>query len=238
VALRLDTSLNPEHIDPAQGGERDRRSYALLDLTQSAARDDAASCSTVKRILIIDGHPDPDRRRFCHVLSESYGEGARETGNEVRTLTLAEMDVPILRTAQEFAAAPESPAVQQARDDLIWCRHLVLIFPLWLGGAPAMLRALLEQVARANFMTETTPSGMRQRLKGRSARLIVTMGMPALAYQLIFHEHGVRNIMQGVMGFGGLAPIRRTLFGAIEAVTVHERQARIEKIRQFGRDAR
>jgi len=189
----------------------------------------------IKRILIIDGHPDPDRKRFCHALAEAYVEGARETGNEVRTLTVAEMEVPLLRTAAEFAAPPEYSAILTARADLLWCNHLVLVFPLWLGGAPALLRAFLEQVGRANFMADATGKGIIQKLKGRSARLIVTMGMPALAYRLIFREHGVRNLMQGVIGFGGIAPVRCTLLGAIEAVSDGERKHRIDLIRSLGR---
>jgi putative NADPH-quinone reductase len=189
----------------------------------------------MKRILIIDGHPDPDRKRFCHTLAEAYGEGARETGNDVRMLTVAEMDIPLLRTAEEFAKAPESNGILAAREDLLWCNHLVLVFPLWLGGAPSLLRAFFEQVGRANFIADTTGKGITQRLKGRSARLVVTMGMPALVYQLMFREHGVRNIMQGVLGFGGIAPIKRTLFGAIEAVSDGERKHRIELVRGLGR---
>jgi len=190
-----------------------------------------------KRILIIDGHPDPDRKRLCHALVEAYGAGARDTGNEVRTLTLAEMDVPFLRSAQDFVTAPDNAAILRARDDMLWCQHLVLVFPLWLGGAPALLRAFLEQVGRANFMADASGGGITQKLKGRSARLIVTMGMPALAYRLMFHEHGVRNIMQGVLGFGGFAPTRRTLLGAIESVSDGERRRRIECIQQLGRSA-
>ncbi len=188
-----------------------------------------------KRVLIIDGHPDPDRRRYCHALVEAYVEGARQTGNEVRTLTVAEMNVPLLRTALEFSNPPDQSAIVGARADLEWCNHLVLIFPLWLGGAPALLRALFEQVGRARFMAETSGKGIVQKLKGRSVRLIVTLVMPALAYQLAFHEHGLRNMMHGVLDFGGLSPIRRTLFGAIDAVSDAERQRRLELVHKLGR---
>ncbi len=191
-----------------------------------------------KRILIIDGHPDPDRKRLCHALAEAYGEGARQTGNEVRTLTLAEMDITFLRSAREFETPPDGNDILRARDDLLWCNHFVLVFPLWLGGAPALLRAFLEQVGRANFMAVTAGKGITQKLKGRSARLVVTMGMPALIYQLLFHEHGVRNIMQGIIGFGGLAPIRRTLFGAVEAVSSRTRERWMNAVRRLGRNAR
>lgn len=186
------------------------------------------------RILIVDGHPDPARQRLCHALAEAYIEGARSTGKETRLITVAEADFPLLRTAAEFAAEPTNAAILRAREDLLWCDHLVMVFPLWLGGAPALLRAFLEQVGRANFMAETDGRGIASRLKGRSARLIVTMGMPAFAYTLMFHEHGVRNIMQGVLGFGGISPIKRSFFGMVEAASDAKRQTWLAKARELG----
>lgn len=187
-----------------------------------------------KRVLIIDGHPDPDRKRLCHALAETYGEGARSTGKEVRLITVAEADIPLLRTAQAFASPPDHPAVLRAQQDLLWCDHLVLVFPLWLGGAPSLLRAFLEQTARASFMAETSGKGIRQKLKGRSGRVIVTMGMPAFIYRLMFREHGVRNIIQGVLGFAGIAPIRHTLFGAVEAAPEATLSRHLSRVRQLG----
>ncbi|MES1201940.1 MAG: NAD(P)H-dependent oxidoreductase [Pseudomonadota bacterium] len=188
-----------------------------------------------ENILVIDGHPDPARQRLGHALAEAYCDGARATGKEVRLITVAESEFPLLRTAADFATPPVSPAILRAREDLLWAHHIVLIFPLWLGGAPALLRGFLEQVARASFVAETDGRGIRPKLKGKSARVIVTMGMPALIYRLMFHEHGVRNIMQGVLGFGGIAPIRRTLFGAIEAPGGNQKK-QLAVVHRLGRD--
>jgi len=190
----------------------------------------------VERVLIIDGHPDKDRGRLCHALADAYAEGARATGKEVRLLTVAEAEFPILRTAQNFATAPEAAAVLGARDDIAWADHLVLVFPLWLGGAPALLRAFLEQIARNGFMAETRGRGIHQKLKGKSARLVVTMGMPAFIYRWVFQAHGVRNIMQGVLGFGGISPIRLTLFGAIETSNAAAQRSRLAHVQALGRD--
>jgi putative NADPH-quinone reductase len=188
------------------------------------------------RILILDGHPDRDRSRFCHALAEAYVAGARSAGKEARLLTISEIGIPFLRTAAEFSTPPDSAEILRARDDFLWCDHLVIVFPLWLGGAPSLLRAFFEQVARGGFVAETSGRGIRQKLKGRSARLIVTMGMPSFAYSLMFREHGVRNIMQGVLGFGGIAPVRRTLFGGVETAGAHVQRARLAKVRQLGCD--
>lgn len=189
-----------------------------------------------ERILIIDGHPDPDRKRYGHALAETYAEGARATGKQTRLITIAETEFSLLRTAEEFATPPVAPAIVGAREDLLWADHIVIVFPLWLGGAPALLRGFLEQIARASFVAETGGRGIRQKLKGRSARLIVTMGMPAFIYRLIFRAHGVKNLTQGVLGFGGVAPIRLSLFGAIEAAGERALKQHLKHVAMLGRE--
>jgi len=64
------------------------------------------------------------------------------------------------------------------------------------------------------------------------------MGMPAPIYSLVFHEHGVRNVMQGILGFGGIAPIKRTLFGAMEAASPQTQRARLLAVQQLGAEGR
>lgn len=188
-----------------------------------------------KRILVIDGHPDPDAACYCHALADAYLAGARAVGHEARLLTLAECAFPLLRSAADFATPPDAPAIVQARDDLLWAEHIVIIFPLWLGGAPAFLRAFLEQVARASFVADIAGYAARPKLKGRSARLIVTMGMPEIAYRLLFHADGVRNIASGVLGLGGVRPVRLSLLGSMGAVSETRAKARLKGVHRLGR---
>lgn len=191
-----------------------------------------------QRILIIDGHPDPARAHFCHALSDAYVDGAMSTGKETRLISVAEAPVEFLRTAADFSAAPTAAFILSAQADITWADHLVLVFPLWLGGAPALLRAFLEQVARGNFFAATDGPGIKPKFKGKTARVIVTMGMPALFYRLFFQAHGVRNIMHGVLGFAGFGPVRATMFGAIEAATPRQQRVRLEMTRMLGCEGR
>jgi putative NADPH-quinone reductase len=96
--------------------------------------------------------------------------------------------------------------------------HLVFFFPLWLGGMPALLKGLLEQVARPGFATEKAPgpAGFRKLLTGRSARLVVTMGMPALIYRLFFLAHGIKQMERSILRFVGIAPVRESLIGNVQ----------------------
>jgi putative NADPH-quinone reductase len=186
-------------------------------------------------ILILDGHPDPGPA-FCHALAEAYVEGARSAGHETRLTRLADAQFPVLRSAAAFNTAPTEPDLLRAREDIAWAGHLVLVFPLWLGAAPALLKAFLEQTARGGFMMVMGPRGAIGRLKGKSARLIVTMGMPALIYRLAFGAHGVASLSKSVFGFAGASPIRSTLIGMVEAKAAVQKR-RIDRIRALGAKA-
>ncbi|MFV4649363.1 NAD(P)H-dependent oxidoreductase, partial [Mycobacterium tuberculosis] len=91
---------------------------------------------------------------------------------------------------------------------------LVIIHPLWLGAAPAVLKAFFEQVFRNGFAKANT--GWVGGLKGKSAHVVVTMGMPAPVYRLVFGGFGVRGFERGVLRLAGVGPIRTTYLGAVE----------------------
>ena len=47
----------------------------------------------------------------------------------------------------------------------------------------------------------------------RSARIIVTMGMPVLLYRWYFGAYGVRGFESSMLRFAGIKPIRESFFG-------------------------
>lgn len=170
-----------------------------------------------KRIVVIDAHPDRTPAPLAHALSDAYADGAASAGHEVRRIALGDWEGAFLRSSDEFEAAPSDPFVTAARADLEWCEHLVIVFPLWLGSAPSLLRAFLEQVSRGRFVGDPNKGFATGKLRGKSARLIVTMGMPSLVYRVVFGARGVRSIASSILGFAGVKPVRLTLLGAIEA---------------------
>jgi putative NADPH-quinone reductase len=57
---------------------------------------------------------------------------------------------------------------------------LVVIYPLWPGSMPAVLKGFFEQVFRPGFaIAREHARPWPGLLTGKSARIIVTMGMPA-----------------------------------------------------------
>jgi putative NADPH-quinone reductase len=75
-------------------------------------------------------------------------------------------------------------------------------------------------------------------LVGKSARIVVTMGMPAFVYRWYFLAHSLRSLERNILRFCGIGPIRETLFGMVEGVSPAKRAAWLEKMRAFGRAGR
>jgi putative NADPH-quinone reductase len=83
-----------------------------------------------QRIVIIQGHPDASGERFCRALADAYAAGAREGGLEVKTIDVARLDFPILRTQAEFETGTPPQPIVDAQEMIRWADHLVVIYPL------------------------------------------------------------------------------------------------------------
>lgn len=169
-----------------------------------------------KRITIIQGHPDPAPERFCRAYADAYARGAGEAGHEVRRIDVASLEFSLVRSQQDFEHGSPPEAIMAAQADLAWSNHWVIVYPLWLGDVPAMLKGFLEQVFRPTFAFRYRDNGFPEKLLvGRSARIVITMGMPALAYRLYFFSHSLRSFERNVLKFSGVSPVRATLIGAV-----------------------
>lgn len=191
-------------------------------------------------ITIVQGHPDPQGGHFCHALAESYADGARRGTHETRRIEVAQLEFPLLNSQAEYESGSTPEALKDAQADLLWADHFVIIYPLWLGSLPAKLKGFLEQVFRPEVAFDKSDSGMtwKKLLKGRSARIIVTMGMPAPVYRWYFGAHSLKNLERNILGFIGIKPIRTTLIGMVEAIDDAKRAAWLQKVARLGEDGR
>ncbi len=195
---------------------------------------------TPRRILLLQGHPDPAGGHLCHALAAAYAEGARDAAHAVQTIDVATLDFPLLRSAREWNEQPAPPALAPAQQALLDCRHLVIFFPLWMGDMPALLKGFIEQVARPGFAiakgARASPFGPKA-LAGRSARVVVTMGMPAAVYRWIYRAHSVRSLERNILGFIGFGPIDETLIGSVDGADAKTRARWLATLRDLGRRA-
>lgn len=187
-----------------------------------------------RRIVIIQGHPDASVPHLLHALADAYAEGAVSAGHEVRRIEVASLDFPLLRSPQEFEKGAVPPSLADAQQTLRWAEHWVILFPLWHGTMPALLKGFLEQVFRPGFAMEYQAKGFPKKLlKGKSARIVVTMGMPPLLYRWYFGAYGVRGLERSILSFAGVKPIRESFYGLV-AADEKKRARWLDDMRQLG----
>lgn len=191
------------------------------------------------RIVLIQGHPDAAVPHFCHALADAYAQGAVEAGYELRRIEIARLAFPMLRSQAEWRGGALPASLSEAQQAIAWAEHLVLVFPLWLGDMPALLKGFLEQILRPGFaFDEQAGSPFAKALKGRSARVVVTMGMPASLYRFYFRAHSLKSLERNILGFVGIAPIDETLIGGIESLDEKARKRQLSKLRRLGAEGR
>ncbi|KPQ09539.1 MAG: putative NADPH-quinone reductase (modulator of drug activity B) [Saliniramus fredricksonii] len=192
-----------------------------------------------KRIAIMQGHPDPQGGHFCHALAESYRAGASAAGHVANIIDTAAMDLPHIRNQAQWKAPPTDEAVLRMQAIVGAADHLVIIYPLWLGDMPAILKSALEHLSCGGFVMAIDADGhWQQKLKGKSARVVVTMGMPALVYRLYFLSHSLKSLERNILRFAGMKPVRTTLMGRVEGEgRAAQREAWLAQMRSLGAGA-
>ena len=188
-----------------------------------------------KRIAVIQGHPDAAGHHLLNAMADAYAEAATQAGHQVRRIEVANLDFPLLRTQLDFETGESPSTLVQPRDDMRWAEHWLFLFPLWHGTMPALFKGFLEHIFRPGFAIEYKEKGFPKRLlAGRSARIVVTMGMPVMLYRWYFCAFRVCKFQRSILSFAGIKPICESLHGLMFA-NDKKRARWIEDLRRHGR---
>lgn len=135
----------------------------------------------------------------------------------MRRVAISGMAYPLIEDRKTWEGQNIPPDILEAQEAINWAEHL-LVYPLWHGDMLAQLKGFFEQVFRPGFAFDPNACGRipRKQLKGRTARIVVTIGMPAPVYRLFFGAHSVRSLERNILSFVGIRPVRRVLIGSVE----------------------
>ncbi|MEJ2115008.1 MAG: NAD(P)H-dependent oxidoreductase [Gammaproteobacteria bacterium] len=168
-----------------------------------------------KHILIIQGHPDVDKLHFCHAIASAYKNGSRNNNYNVKNINVAQLKFSILHTQDEFEHDKIVEDIKTSQDLIRWVNHIVINYQLWLGAMPALLKGLFEQTFRYRFaISNESKKTPKKLLKGESAQIIITMGMPAFVYRWLFSAHSLKCLKKSILGLAG---IKHSLIGTISS---------------------
>lgn len=193
--------------------------------------------TTASRILVVQGHPDASANHFCSALANAYIKGAQETGHEINLLAVSKLKFPLLHSKEEWENEAPSIDIRKTQSEIECADHIVIFYPLWLGSMPALLKAFFEQTLRPGFAIDTKNNGKGwdKRLHGKSTRIVITMGMPAMIYRWYFRAHSLKSLERNVLGFCGIKPIKESLIGMVEEENDAKHKKWLDKMHTLGR---
>jgi putative NADPH-quinone reductase len=185
--------------------------------------------------MIVVGHPQTNT--LCEALGRAYKNGAESAGHNVTLFTLATLSFdPILHHGYRKEQDLE-PDLRRAYNALAACDHLVLVFPLWCGDMPALLKGFIERILQPDLIArENTENAMNRAIfRNKTARIIITMGMPVSIYRFWYRGYALKLLTRNILNFIGIKPVRHTLFGMVATSKPQTRDAWVERVRTLGR---
>ncbi|MCB0881905.1 MAG: NAD(P)H-dependent oxidoreductase [Thermoleophilia bacterium] len=185
------------------------------------------------RILIIDGHPNPDS--LCAAIVDRYRRGARAAGAHVDVVAVRDMDFdPILHLGYRGAQDAE-PDVLRAREAIEAADHVCVATPVWWGATPALLKGFLDRVLERGWAFRYTERGFPQGLlKGRSGHLLLTSDSPTWYLRLVAGDTTARAMTRATLRFCGIRPVRLVRFANVHGSTPATRRRWLERAEREG----
>jgi len=185
------------------------------------------------KIYILLGHTDS--ATLSGAFADTYEKAARAAGHEVRRQNIGEMHFdPILHQGYKTIQALE-PDLEDFRENVRWCDHFVIIYPIWWSAMPAMLKGLFDRAWLPAFAFRYADHGLtwKRLLKGRTARIVTSANSPAW---LLYFMYGspTAHLALSILEFAGIST-RVTLFGPSERASQTTHAKWITKVEWLGK---
>jgi NAD(P)H dehydrogenase (quinone) len=188
----------------------------------------------MKKILIINGHPDKESFNFA--LSEAYMKGASQANAEVKVINIRELHFnPNLQYGYRKRTELE-PDLLDAQAKIKWAEHIVWIYPVWWSSVPAIMKGFLDRVLLPGFAFKKRDNSLfnDKHLSGKTARIICTLDQPGWYYRLIYGRPSHNAMKKGTLHFVGIKKVRITTIGPIRLSKDTYRAKWLQKIEKLG----
>ncbi|MDN4523748.1 NAD(P)H-dependent oxidoreductase [Fictibacillus fluitans] len=179
----------------------------------------------------------PSSHSFNHALLEVYSKELEKSGHSVDVRNLYDLDFQPVLTESEYKNSLEfryEADVLKEQEYIAWCDRLALIYPVWWGGMPALLKGYIDRVFSYGFAYELDGEEPVPRLQGKSAVTICTTGTPSEIYD----ENGMHDAMDtarnvSIFEFCGIKATHSLYFGNVILAGDEKRRNMLEEVRQL-----
>ncbi len=166
----------------------------------------------MKKLIIT---ANPSSKGFTHTIAEKYIQLSKKKWDETELLNLYTTEL-----RQDFLTYEDKEdmwtdvTVKKIQAKISWADELVFIFPIWWWDAPAILKNFLDCNFTPGFAFKYVGWKWVWLLNGKSARIIVTSGVPSFVYKILFHIQFFWKLSR--IGFCWLKQKSFTVFGNID----------------------
>ncbi len=155
------------------------------------------------RALVVHAHPAQDS--FNHALFTAVREGLDAAGHAVRVADLYRDGFDPVLSEAEWRRNLDHPAnmagLERQVEDLRWADTVILVFPTWWYGMPAILKGYLDRVWMAGvaFHLPDGPGPIRPGLPQiRRLDVVTTAGAPHWFTRLVIGHPNKKTIQRGL----------------------------------------
>jgi len=188
----------------------------------------------MKKILIINGHPNPSSFNFG--IAESYLKGAIASGAEVETITISSLNFnPNLQFGYQKRTELEADLLE-SWEKIKKADHLVWIHPVWWGGLPAITKGFIDRLFLPGMAFQYRENSVwwDKLLKGKTAHIITTLDQPGWYYRLLFGRPSVNQLKKSTLEFCGIKPVKVSYIGIVKTASDFQREKWLQKVYDFG----
>ncbi len=188
----------------------------------------------MKKILIINGHPNSDSFNFG--LFDAYKKGASSHGAEIKEIVIKDlMFNPNLQFGYQKRTELE-PDLLDAWEKIKWADHLVWVHPVWWGGLPAITKGFIDRLFLPGFAFQYRENSVwwDKLLKGKTAHIITTLDQPSWFYRFAYGRPSVNQLKKSTLEFCGINPVKVTYVGPLKNMELSKRNKWLEKIEIMG----
>jgi NAD(P)H dehydrogenase (quinone) len=180
-------------------------------------------------ILLIDGHPQTGRlsANLLNLYAAALPAGATQERIVVADLSFD----PVLHSGYS-TPQPWEPDLLAAAEALDRADHVVLAFPMWWGGQPALLKGFFDRLLQPHFAFRyhANDPWWDRLLAGRSADVLVTMDTPPIFLRFVYGNAVVKQTRKQIFDFCGFKPVRLRAFGPTRQDAAAKSMAKWERV--------
>lgn len=173
----------------------------------------------MKKLVVVNGHPDPRPNRFCAALCGAYEKGAAVAGWQISRVDIGKLPLSSLEALRQGQC--EDTAAQAMLAELEGAQRLAVVYPLWFDRPPEGVQAFFSYIDQAQW----SPAG-------RKAHIIITMDMPGFAYRTQLRPGAAQKPL--MLDVPGLIPDEPVLIGCVSSITQEQRRHWLATMRDLG----